>query len=482
MIISSPIPGDAAQNSYSRGLDPRPQVLLLDEPTLGLDPSSARLLKDILRALVDRGAAVFMSTHILEIAEHMCPGWDHQPGKTDCLRHHGPTPQSGPETSLEDIFLKLTGGAEYRDTIRFLGKGEPMNLLKWKLHLLWRSLTATEAKRVGTVMVALLLLVWIFVAFAGIRSFFAFLVGWEENLEAPLAEGVLAVLYLVGLAVSLFTACGSAFVVMYSSSDLELLFAAPLPVGQVFTVKFFEILASVVTPMFFLTIPLMLGYGAAVGAGWQYYPAVLLLALFSLLWPTALGSALNLLVMRIVPPYQVREVGVALGSLLGGLIYAAIQFGSRSVKLFDAGQIAQMQGRISLAQVDLLPTWWLAQATLAAGRGDWPGFFSWAALVAGSALVFFGLSFFLVQEAFYGGWAGSGEVRRRKKVGSRGWGLGRRLGSLLPSSVVLAVAGKEIKMITRDLGNGPRPFICSWLWVLPSSLPWWAGAAPLGPR
>ena len=165
-----------------------------------------------------------------------------------------------------------------------------MNLLKWKLHLLWRSLTATEAKRVGTVMVALLLLVWIILAFAGIRSFFAFLVGWEENLEAPLAEGVLAVLYLVGLAVSLFTACGSAFVVMYSSSDLELLFAAPLPVGQVFTVKFFEILASVVTPMFFLTIPLMLGYGAAVGAGWQYYPAVLLLALFSLLWPTALGS------------------------------------------------------------------------------------------------------------------------------------------------------------------------------------------------
>lgn len=326
-----------------------------------------------------------------------------------------------------------------------------MNLLKWKLHLLWRSLTATEAKRVGTVMVALLLLVWIILAFAGIRSFFAFLVGWEENLEAPLAEGVLAVLYLVGLAVSLFTACGSAFVVMYSSSDLELLFAAPLPVGQVFTVKFFEILASVVTPMFFLTIPLMLGYGAAVGAGWQYYPAVLLLALFSLLWPTALGSALNLLVMRIVPPYQVREVGVALGSLLGGLIYAAIQFGSRSVNLFDAGQVAQMTGRISLAQVDLLPTWWLAQATLAAGRGDWPGFFSWAALVAGSALVFFGLSFFLVQEAFYGGWAGSGEVRRRKKVGSRGWGLGRRLGSLLPSSVVLAVAGKEIKMITRDL-------------------------------
>src|SRR5690606_20891783 len=74
--------GDDYIQSYSRGMRRKiaiagalihdPRVLLLDEPTLGLDPSSARLLKDILRTLVDRGAAVFMSTHILEIAEHMC--------------------------------------------------------------------------------------------------------------------------------------------------------------------------------------------------------------------------------------------------------------------------------------------------------------------------------------------------------------------------------------------------------------------------
>ena len=49
-----------------------PKVLVLDEPTVGLDPKSARLIKDILRQMADRGAAVFLSTHILEIAERMC--------------------------------------------------------------------------------------------------------------------------------------------------------------------------------------------------------------------------------------------------------------------------------------------------------------------------------------------------------------------------------------------------------------------------
>src|SRR5205085_4711433 len=49
-----------------------PQVLFLDEPTVGLDPKSARLIKDLLSQLRNKGAAVFLSTHILEIAERMC--------------------------------------------------------------------------------------------------------------------------------------------------------------------------------------------------------------------------------------------------------------------------------------------------------------------------------------------------------------------------------------------------------------------------
>ena len=74
--------GDDTIDSYSHGMQQKtalaaalmhdPKVLVLDEPTVGLDPKSARLIKDILRQMAARGAAIFLSTHILEIAERMC--------------------------------------------------------------------------------------------------------------------------------------------------------------------------------------------------------------------------------------------------------------------------------------------------------------------------------------------------------------------------------------------------------------------------
>jgi ABC-2 type transport system ATP-binding protein len=116
--------GDDTIDSYSHGMQQKtalagalvhdPRVLVLDEPTVGLDPKSARLIKDILRQMAERGAAVFLSTHIMEIAERMCDriGIIHQGqlvavGTFDELRSAG----SG-DSSLEDIFLNLTGGAE----------------------------------------------------------------------------------------------------------------------------------------------------------------------------------------------------------------------------------------------------------------------------------------------------------------------------------------------------------------------------------
>ena len=49
-----------------------PKILFLDEPTSGLDPRSARTVREILRQRCDEGCTVFMTTHILEIAERLC--------------------------------------------------------------------------------------------------------------------------------------------------------------------------------------------------------------------------------------------------------------------------------------------------------------------------------------------------------------------------------------------------------------------------
>jgi len=91
----------------------RPEVIVVDEPMVGLDPKSARLLKDLFREYVSRGGTVLMSTHTMEIAEVMCDriaivyrGKIAAQGTMDELRRQ----TSSEGMSLEDLFLKLTGG------------------------------------------------------------------------------------------------------------------------------------------------------------------------------------------------------------------------------------------------------------------------------------------------------------------------------------------------------------------------------------
>ena len=102
----------------SSALVHRPDVIVVDEPMVGLDPKSARLLKDLLREFVTRGGTVLMSTHTLEIAEAMCDriaivhgGRIAAEGTMDALRLQ----TSSGDASLEELFLKLTGGLSERE-------------------------------------------------------------------------------------------------------------------------------------------------------------------------------------------------------------------------------------------------------------------------------------------------------------------------------------------------------------------------------
>ena len=87
-----------------------PQVLVVDEPMVGLDPKSARVVKDILHGLSRNGAAVFMSTHTLAVAEELADhiGIIHRAR----LVAHGTLEElrrvSGSARGLEESFLRLT--------------------------------------------------------------------------------------------------------------------------------------------------------------------------------------------------------------------------------------------------------------------------------------------------------------------------------------------------------------------------------------
>ena len=49
-----------------------PKLIIMDEPFVGLDPMAAHRLKEMMRAKCDEGAAIFFSTHVLEVAEKLC--------------------------------------------------------------------------------------------------------------------------------------------------------------------------------------------------------------------------------------------------------------------------------------------------------------------------------------------------------------------------------------------------------------------------
>jgi ABC-2 type transport system ATP-binding protein len=102
----------------SSALVHRPEVIVVDEPMVGLDPKSGRLLKDLFRRFVERGGTVLMSTHTLEIAEGMCDRIAIiRSGK---LIAHGTMAElrdqhAAGDATLEELFLKLTGGLSERE-------------------------------------------------------------------------------------------------------------------------------------------------------------------------------------------------------------------------------------------------------------------------------------------------------------------------------------------------------------------------------
>lgn len=104
-------------SSYSHGMKQKlaiigallhePKLLILDEPFVGLDPEAALKLKEKMKALCEKGSAVFFSTHVLDVAEKLC-------SRIAIIAHgklilEGETETITREKSLEQIFMEAVG-------------------------------------------------------------------------------------------------------------------------------------------------------------------------------------------------------------------------------------------------------------------------------------------------------------------------------------------------------------------------------------
>jgi ABC-2 type transport system ATP-binding protein len=97
----------------------RPQAVAVDEPMVGLDPRGARLIKDVFRRMSERGVAILMSTHTLEVAQEMChrvsiiqKGHIIAQGTVDEVKQIA---GSTTDDHLTAVFLKLTGGSALQE-------------------------------------------------------------------------------------------------------------------------------------------------------------------------------------------------------------------------------------------------------------------------------------------------------------------------------------------------------------------------------
>lgn len=102
-------------SSYSHGMKQKlaiiaalvhePQLIIMDEPFVGLDPKATHLLKTIMRELCNEGRAIFFSTHVLEVAEKLCDNVAIIKGGK--LIKSGTMDEVRGDASLEDVFLEL---------------------------------------------------------------------------------------------------------------------------------------------------------------------------------------------------------------------------------------------------------------------------------------------------------------------------------------------------------------------------------------
>jgi ABC-2 type transport system ATP-binding protein len=101
-------------------------LIVVDEPMIGLDPKSARIVKELFKSKAESGTTIFLSTHSMEIAEELCrrvciirDGRIIAEGSVDELK----TRADQGAANLEDLFLQLTGAFELQEVVAALRHG-----------------------------------------------------------------------------------------------------------------------------------------------------------------------------------------------------------------------------------------------------------------------------------------------------------------------------------------------------------------------
>ena len=310
---------DELVESYSHGMRQkliissafvhRPEVIVVDEPHVGLDPKAVKILRDLFREYAARGHTIMMSTHTLATAESLCDrigiivnGKMHALGTMAELR--GSTTYGG--SGLEEIFLKLTGenaarnlmdvldASRRRTTRRTTGTGEvapdhkmPTNLpaapatvenpdapLLWILtpkYLTARARTMAGERGRGArfaVLGVVGVLFWGFI-FGVLYKLLSYFKGVPEIGEL-LAGKLLGLLLISFLSLLLLSNVITALSSFFLAKDLDLLVSAPVDWLRVYAAKLLETTIFSSWMVVLMAVPMFTAYGMAYDGGWTF--------------------------------------------------------------------------------------------------------------------------------------------------------------------------------------------------------------------
>ncbi len=264
--------------------------------------------------------------------------------------------------------------------------------------------------------------------------------------DAALQRSLEAFVTLLALGVA-FSVLTTAVTTLYTAQDLPLLLSWPIPTGRVFALKVLETyLGSAALPAL-LTLPVLVGVGAARDASLTFYPVAFaaVLALYAL--PVAFGAAAALLLMRIAPAGRVKEVSTTVSVLVA----AGLVVGLRALRPEQLADLTPEQFEaflVGFASIDLgaWPPGWAGSAIWTALEGG----FSPALLpLLATTLVALVLLTRAATWAYTAGWSrGLDTAPRRRDARSRPASAWERpLAALGPTGAVIV---KDLRLLARD--------------------------------
>ena len=352
---------DQMTESYSHGMKQRlvfaaallhdPAVLVLDEPMVGLDPRSMRLVKDMLRERANAGMAIFMSTHTLGLAEEIADrigivdrGRLRFLGTVDRLRQQlarrahqfgthvfginrhgrrsrGPrfdssTSHSRAPRSCPAILLTISS---HRSAACFpsSAKGRCFGncvlnnaaaTLRWMLN---------RARLRMSLVGSLSLFFWVGLFVLFYQGFGYLTVRCTADVVQPLYNAF----FLALMVMLMFSSGIILYNSLYCSPEASFLLTTPARAQRIYQHKFQEAVWFSSWGFILLGSPTLVAYGVAVQAPWYYFALLLPFVVAFVYIPAAIGGIFCLLIVHRMPSIRLHALAVALLAVVSAIVW-----------------------------------------------------------------------------------------------------------------------------------------------------------------